>query len=236
MNHPILTAFVLTLLALVGGAERAIAQNSSLYSKPSTVMSEAVPANGMVSNSGVSLSQGSWIFRQNPLPKQLRLHDLITIRVDEKAITKSEGEMERRKTGSFDLKLLDWINFAGLSIRPDSHSGDDRRIRATVDELLRAEGDIETLERVTFDITAEIVDIRPNGNLVLEAHKVVRINDESWQYSLSGICRIDDITPSNLVLSANIAELSVHKRERGNVRDSYRRGWLTKWYDNIRPF
>ena len=40
----------------------------------------------------------------------------------------------------------------------------------------------------------------------------------------------------NMILSDHIAELSVYKRERGQVRDSYKRGWLLTWWDNVRAF
>jgi hypothetical protein len=39
-----------------------------------------------------------------------------------------------------------------------------------------------------------------------------------------------------VLLSQNISELSVYKRERGQVRDSYRRGWLLSFWDSVRLF
>jgi flagellar L-ring protein precursor FlgH len=87
-----------------------------------------------------------------------------------------------------------------------------------------------------FDITATVVDIRPNGTLVLEAHRKLVNSDEQWEYSLSGICRKEDILDGNVVLSKSIAELQVLKRELGSVRDGYRRGWLLRWWDEFRAF
>ena len=97
-------------------------------------------------------------------------------------------------------------------------------------------GELETAELLKFQIAAEVVDIRPNGNLVIEAHQQIINNEEAWDYSLSGICRRQDIQPGNVVLSNNIYDLKVNKRERGMVRDSYRRGWFLRWFDEFHWF
>ena len=78
--------------------------------------------------------------------------------------------------------------------------------------------------------------MRPNGNLVRERNRRIRINEDQWEQSLSGVVRREDVLPNNTVLSQNIAELSIDKREVGNVRDGWRRGWLTRWYDRFQVF
>ncbi len=92
------------------------------------------------------------------------------------------------------------------------------------------------MESVTFVITATVAEIRPNGLLVLEAHKVIQNNEEQWECRLSGICRREDISPDNMVMSENIAELRIEKRESGAIRDAYKRGWFTRWFDEFNPF
>jgi flagellar L-ring protein precursor FlgH len=85
---------------------------------------------------------------------------------------------------------------------------------------------LETRDGLKFRIQARVVDIRPNGHLVLEAHQKFKINEDDWERSISGIVDPRDVLPNNSVLSENVAELSIFKRERGEVRDGYRRGWL----------
>lgn len=202
-------------------------QNSSLFSEP-------LPLSGGV---GQSLPNMSWTYRQLPPPREVRLHDIIMIRVEEKSQSLAEGSVERRKNGLYDAQLKDWVVLDGLrSVKPLIQPEGDPRLQGQLNQLLRAESEIETRERMAFNIAAEIVDIRPNGNLVLEAHKTVYSNDDTWEYSLSGICRREDVLPNNTVLSENIAELRVLKQDRGNVRDGYRRGWFLRWFDRFDPF
>lgn len=173
-----------------------------------------------------------------PVPrKEIQLHDIISIRVDEKARMVAEGEVERRKTASYNAALLDWLRLVGLStVKPAPQSDGDPRVRGELTQLYRAEGEQETRELLTFNIAATVVDIRGNGTLVLEARRRVRNNNEVWEYSLTGICSKDVVGPGNIVLSRDIAQLSIDKRERGHVRDSYRRGWVMRLMDMFNPF
>jgi flagellar L-ring protein precursor FlgH len=202
-------------------------QTSSLYQRYAAD-GEDVP---------LTLENSSWTHRALPPPKELRMNDLVTIRVDVSSQTITEGEAERRRNLLYDAILRDWVILKGIDeIKPSPQSGGNPRANGQIQGLFRAEGEVETVESVKFNITATIADIRPNGTLVLEAHTSVQVNDMHWEYSLSGICRPEDIGPDNVLLSQNISELSVYKRERGQVRDSYRRGWLLSFWDSVRLF
>jgi flagellar L-ring protein precursor FlgH len=85
-------------------------------------------------------------------------------------------------------------------------------------------------------MAVNIVDIQPNGNLVLEGHQTIRNNEEEWRLSITGICRREAIQPDRTVTSDVIYDLRVDKEEVGQVRDGYSRGWLLKWYDKYKPF
>lgn len=208
-------------------ASVSLGQRSSLYNQDLPV----------VDRQPLSLSNGSWLYRKVPPPKEVRMRDIVTIRVDEKSQSFSEGQVERRKTGLYDAILKDWLILDKLkAIHLSPQSQGDPRVNGTLNQLYRAEADMETRESVKFDIAAEIVDIRPNGTLVLEAHRIIRNGEETWEYSLTGICRRDDIGPDNVIFSQDIAELSLAKNERGTVASGYRRGWLFKLMDLFQPF
>lgn len=220
------TIVTIMAVAFAGWAMRyTAAQSSSLYGR-FTEDGAYITLNDLPSH-----------YRDLPQALRLRINDLVTIRVDIRSVTSSEGEAQRRRNLLYDAVLRDWVVLKGIDeVKPSGQSGGDPRIQAQINSLFRAEGGVETIESVKFNITATVVDIRPNGSLVLEAHARVNNNDEVWEYSLSGICRAEDIGPDNVILSQYIAQLSVHKRERGHVRDSYRRGWLGRFWDVVRPF
>ena len=185
---------------------------------------------------GLTLDRSSWIYTPMLPPREIRVHDIISIRVQEGATMTAEGEVQRRKNASYNAVLLDWLRLDGLSLKPAAQSDGDPTAQGQVDQLFRANNEVESKESLTFNIAAQVVDIRPNGNLVIEAHRMVRNNNEIWEYSLTGVCRKEDIGPGNILLSRDIADLLVDKNERGHVRDGYRRGWLVRFIDTFNPF
>jgi flagellar L-ring protein precursor FlgH len=170
-------------------------------------------------------------------PKEVRVHDIITIRVDMGARVTSEGEVQRRKQGRYDAILNDWLVLNGLkSAKPAPQTDGDQRIQGNLNQLFRATGELETAESIKFEIGTQVAAVLPNGNLVLEAHSKKVINDEVWMISLSGVCRREDIQPGNFVLSKDIANLDIVKREYGQIRDSYKRGFVSRMLDLFSPF
>jgi flagellar L-ring protein precursor FlgH len=95
---------------------------------------------------------------------------------------------------------------------------------------------MELRDSLTFRIAAAVVDIRPNGNLVIEARREIQINEEVWMQSLTGVVRRQSIGPDRTVRSDEVAELRIRKQEKGFISDSYSRGWFTRWYDRWKPF
>ena len=89
---------------------------------------------------------------------------------------------------------------------------------------------------MSFNIAARVVDVRPNGELVLEARKTILYNENVWETTLSGICRAEDVSADNTVLSRDMVDLQISSRERGRMRDGYKRGWFARFIDRIAPF
>lgn len=184
---------------------------------------------------GVSLEQASYTYIPTPPPREIRKHDIVTIRVDHLSRMLSDGESQRRKTGQYNAILQEMVLFA--TGQGGGEQEEDPEVATQLAHNERSQIDLETQELMQFNIAATVADIYPNGNVVLEAHRTIKNNEETWDYSLTGICRHEDINPNtNTVLSRDIADLSIHKRERGQVRDGYRRGWLTRLFDVVNPF
>ena len=216
----ILFSFTLCVLS----PDAAIAQRSNLYAGP-------VPA-----GAPLTLENHSWLYVQMPPVRELQVNDLVTIIVDQKQQSQSEGLINRITQSNIDARLRDWLVLDGFGIQPAPQTNGDPRARGSLDSQLRTNAELDVNSRMRFTITATIVDIRPNGNLVLEAHSQQTDNDECYESSLTGVVRREDVLPNNSIFSEKIAELTIHKRETGHIRDAYRRGWLLRFYDNFKPF
>lgn len=195
------------------------------------------PSTSTSGSEGIQLSGASWTYVPPPPVRSYQKHDIVTIRVDELSRMQAEGNAESRRNTLYDAVLKDWIALKGLDdVRPSPQSDGDPRVQGTLNRLDRADASLESRESLSFNIAAEIVDVRPNGDLVLEARKTIFVNNNAWETALSGICRATDIAPDNVVLSRDLLHLEIRKDDRGRLRDGYRRGWFTRWFDTFSPF
>jgi len=188
------------------------------------------------SSSAAMLSGVSWTYQPPPQLRRFQKNDIIAIRVDEITRVMAEGAADSRKRTMYEALVSDWIRLDSFRVTPDPQQEGDPTVAAESNNQYRAESSVESRESMSFNIAATIVDIRPNGNLVLEARKTIRVNDNLWETSLSGICRAQDIAPDNVVLSRDVIDLEIRKEDQGHLRDGYKRGWFSRWFDRVQPF
>ena len=179
----------------------------------------------------------SWSYVE-PIPaRALKLHDIVSIRIEETSTALATGNATSRKTTSYDATIKDWLRLVGLdTLKPATQADGDPRLQTNQSEVYRGDSTVRTSESLTSNIAAEIVDIKPNGQIVLDASKTTVINDNSWRISLTGICRSQDIGPDNVLLSRNLLNSKIDKQDLGHVRDGYSRGFLSKLMARIKPF
>lgn len=84
---------------------------------------------------------------------------------------------------------------------------------------------------VSFIITARIEDILPNGNLIITAHKNMRVNDEDNEMVLTGIVRQNDVTADNMVMSNKVADMRIDVLGTGPVSAKATGGIMTRIFN-----
>jgi flagellar L-ring protein precursor FlgH len=224
--------FALALACVAGTAGTVVGQDGSLLYVPPALQQQT-------QNRGLDLANSSFIYRKLPPEQEMRelkINDIITVLVDYRSSMLSEGDAENRKTNNINAFLNNWVKFDGKNLTPDPQPNGPLSVSGNLQSQFRVESDMELRDQMTFRIAAHIVDIQPNGNLVLEAHRTIVNNEEKWLQSLTGIVRRTAIGPDRTVRSDEIADLRIEKREMGFIRDSYKRGWLQLWYDKWKAF
>jgi len=81
-----------------------------------------------------------------------------------------------------------------------------------------------------------VLDVKPNGTLVLQARSRIKTDDEERYFILTGTCRVDDVSADNTILSSQLFDKNLEQRNKGNVRNATRKGWLENLLDVISPF
>ncbi len=87
---------------------------------------------------------------------------------------------------------------------------------------------------LTGRITVTVVEVLPNGNLIVRGEKRVTINNGPEYVQLSGIIRPVDILADNSVLSTQVADATINYIGEGAAADSNFVGWLARFF--LSPF
>jgi flagellar L-ring protein FlgH len=85
-------------------------------------------------------------------------------------------------------------------------------------------------------MTARVVDVLPNGNLVVEGKREVRVNNENQILYITGVIRPVDISRSNVIMSSSVAQMAVRVQGKGIVSQPLKPGWLYRILTGVMPF
>lgn len=203
----------------------ACGQSLFLREPPPPQAENEAPRNPSNSLAGVSL-----LAVQTPKPKTYAVHDQITIIIDENSKQTSDQKMDTKKDYSLKAALDKFPSLEKLLElqveNGDTTSGADLGLSSN--QKFKGEGKYERSDRFVAKVTAKIIDVKPNGVLVLEARKSIVSNEETQTYILAGECRSEDVTTANTVLSSQLADLTLIARNEGEVKDTATKGFIPK--------
>ncbi len=184
------------------------------------------------------LANVSYFSVPEPEPRVIKKHDQVTIIIREESEFSSEGNTETKKEANIDARVTEFIkldlkDFAirggGIGATPPAIVGDASR-------EFTGEGTVDRADSFTARVTARVIDVKPNGTLVLEGRKQITTDDEYQRFLVTGTARAEDVSADNTVLSTQLADFNLRKTHKGNVRNATKKGLIPKLLDVINPF
>ncbi len=106
----------------------------------------------------------------------------------------------------------------------------------TYTNTLDGKADYKDEREFTDSVSVVVIDIMPNGNLVVSGTRDRKIADDIQTIEVSGIVRPNDIAFDNTIQSAQIANFSIISRNKGVAAQYTRPNWLGRIFDAIWPF
>jgi flagellar L-ring protein precursor FlgH len=219
--------------AVVCVAAPALAQN--LMREPPAA--PAPDAAGVV-DTQAPLRESSLILVQTPRPRTYQVHDKITIIINETSRQASEQSLNTKKESDFEAAIEKFPDLKKL-IEGELTNGNSEpivEVEANADTEWKGDGKYERSDKFTDRITATVIDVKPNGVLVLEARRSITKDKEVQSLVLSGECRREDVTDNNTVLSSQLADLALLSENEGDVKESATKGWITQVFEAVFNF
>lgn len=161
--------------------------------------------------------------------------DIITILVQESNSASKENSTKTSKSSSVDAGL-DTIFYSPAVSKLFTKGGEMPAMKFGGSQSFDGGGKINNSERITARIAVRVVDVQPNGNLIIEGRRETFVSGEKQEAVLRGVVRGEDIAANNTVLSYNISDASIKFMSKGTISDNQRKGWLHRTWEKVTPF
>jgi flagellar L-ring protein precursor FlgH len=154
--------------------------------------------------------------------------DTITINIVEKVQASQKSTSTVDKAGSVD---------ASVTALPGISAGAFRRAAAqgSSSNTFSGKGTTESANTFSGTITAQVVEVLPNGHLLIAGEKQIGVHENVDVLKFTGQVDPRTIQPGNMVASAQVANVRIQQRGRGAQAEAQQIGWLGRFFLNVLP-
>jgi flagellar L-ring protein precursor FlgH len=166
--------------------------------------------------------------------------DLLTVVVFEKNVINKSAKSETKKESTDDAKIESFLygTAAGTSSGSQAlkHKGAYPAMKFSLSNAFKGEGSVANSDDISATFTVRVIDVLPNGNLIIEGMRRTAYVGEIQDIIMRGTVRKIDITGQNKVNSNQVADLSLRYINTGEITDGQRKGWFKRFWDSVSPF
>lgn len=221
-----MNSFLLSLLSVLLLAGCVTTTPATAIHQPMTVRPEArqaaVPANGSIYNVATS----------RPLFEDRRARlvgDTITINIAEKtaAAKKSDTKADRSHDTSLSIPTIAGLplkTFQGATLAANSSTG------------FGGSGENTSSNNFTGTLTVTVIEVYPNGNLLVSGEKQIGLKEGEEFVRFSGVVNPNTITAANTVTSTQVADARIEYKANGFLDSAQVMGWLGRFFLSFLPF
>jgi len=174
------------------------------------------------------------ICAETPRLRTFKVGDVITV-VQEASETNGNSTYNRQRNGQYTAQLAQFIRINSQG-NLDNAALNSSEIDEVLQRRLQSTGQVTKSESTKYRIGATVLEVLPDGVLVLEAHKSWVDNEDLWEYTLAGKVDPKGVSPDGTILSKNVADLSISKILHSKLTDSTKRAWFIRLNDYIGRF
>ena len=169
----------------------------------------------------------------NPLFEDRRprnVGDILTIVISENVNASKNSATNASRTGSTNLEFYDVPRALG-GLFGTSQNADISGANA-----LKAGGGASAANTFNGTITVTVLEVLPNGNLVVSGEKQMAINQGAEFIRFSGVVNPRTITGDNAVPSTQVADARIEYTAKGYIDEAQNMGWLQRFFLNVLPY
>lgn len=155
--------------------------------------------------------------------------DTIIVTLNEKTNASKKSGSNVNRDGSIDFSIPSFLGLPFKSIFQDVE------LEVQSKNKFDGKGESSSNNNFTGTITVTVLDILPNGNLLVSGEKQIGINQGHEFIRLSGVINPINIM-NNTVSSVQVADARIEYRGNGYLDEAQTMGWLSRFFLSISPF
>jgi flagellar L-ring protein FlgH len=163
--------------------------------------------------------------------------DILTVLVtfDEKAQFDNNTQLARN--GSTQMAMPELYGFQTQIQKILPHASNMANLVDTSGQSSQvATSEVKREEQVNLQVAAEVTQVLPNGNLVVNGRQEIRVNYEIRELQITGVIRPQDISSTNTINYFKLAEARISYGGRGQQTDIQQPRYGQQLLDIINPF
>jgi len=161
--------------------------------------------------------------------KARNIGDIVTINVVESAIASKNAATKTSRASGLEAS---WSGV--LAKITGEWVGNEQKVNFA--NNFDGTGETTRSSQLSTYITAQVIQVLPNGYLVIQGNRQVRVNNENQIINVQGVIRTEDITSTNIIQSTFVADAKIELIGEGVLSDKQRPGWLARVLDWVWPF
>jgi flagellar L-ring protein precursor FlgH len=163
--------------------------------------------------------------------KAVRLHDVVSIVVTESLAASTDGQVKNARASNASSGITSLFGALKAANALQKLAG------MTASSGLTAQGQSTTNSSLATTFGAEVVDVLPNGMLVVQATRQLTFSQQTQLIKLRGLVRPEDVSAENQVQSTAMTDLELEVTGKGIVNDStYRQNPLVRLLERLVVF
>jgi flagellar L-ring protein precursor FlgH len=166
-----------------------------------------------------------------------RVGDILTVNITINDQAQIQNETKRSRANSQTAGLT---NFFGLETKLNKilpNAADPASLVDTASTMSNdGKGTIARQEQIDLTLAATIIQVLPNGNLVISGKQEANVNFDKRNLSITGIIRPQDIDSTNSIVYSQIAEARIEYGGKGEISDVQQPRYGDQLFDILMPF
>jgi flagellar L-ring protein precursor FlgH len=163
--------------------------------------------------------------------RNFQVGDVITVLLNEST------QAARSQVGSISRNSTNDMLSPGLAVLGNKLGGIMKGTDFSKTDISnKGTGTADQTASLTGSVAVSVVEVMPNGNLVLRGEKQLALTEGSEIIQVAGIIRPDDVAPNNTVQSRRLANAQIAYRGKGDLANATRAGWGTSAVLKLWPF